>query len=146
LKTISYRNPAEKPFEAGASGWGLYPVLQHVWHYFASKGYRTHDTRVHANLCELNRLRMQNSKIVWSNMVISCPVFTLWFHECGFIVTNLSHVLSEMTGYVFFFVIYLYHYLIFSPFLTYCAFLPHIFFALSSFSCPSSLPSFPFLR
>ena len=84
LKTILHRNPAEKPFEVGASGWGLYPVLQHVWHYFASKGYITHDTRVHANHCELNRWRMQNSKVVWSNMVIPCPVFAVWFHGCGF--------------------------------------------------------------
>jgi len=46
LKTISHRNPAEKPFEIGASAWELYPVLQHVWHYFSSKGYKTHDKRV----------------------------------------------------------------------------------------------------
>jgi hypothetical protein len=30
LKTISHRNRAEKPFEVGASGRRLYPVLQHV--------------------------------------------------------------------------------------------------------------------
>jgi hypothetical protein len=37
LKTISHRNPEEKPFEVGVSGWGLCPVLQHVWHNFASR-------------------------------------------------------------------------------------------------------------
>jgi len=84
LKTISHRNPAEKPFEVDASGWGLYPVFQHAWYYFAYKAYRIHGTRVPANHCEFNRSRMQNFKIVRSNMVIPCPVFTVWFHGYGF--------------------------------------------------------------
>jgi hypothetical protein len=148
LKTISHRNPTDKPFEVDASGWGLRPVFQHC---FAYKDYRIHDTRVPANHCEFNRSRMQKFKIVSSNMVIPSPVFTVWFHGCGFeshqqsLLQNHHMFCQRWRGrWCFCYISLSLSHLSFSY--IYYAFLPLIFFVLSSFNPPSSFPSSPFFR
>jgi hypothetical protein len=95
LKTISHHNAAEKPFEVGVSGWGLYPVFQHVWHRFPSNGYRTHDTRAVQTSASLIDRGCRTSKLSGRDMFITCSVFTVWFQGYGFV----SHQESLLQNY-----------------------------------------------